>query len=78
MVRGRRGRRNGKLNTRQKCLGCRITVQTWQNFQLMFAEAGYSVYESRELVEVPNAETEEQRQIEKLAIGNEGDNREVS
>jgi hypothetical protein len=45
-----------------------LTAQAWQNFQEMFAEAGYEVYEHRELVEEREFETEEQRQAENLRL----------
>ena len=39
-----------------------------RRFQDTFAEAGYSVYERREVVEVFDFETEEERQAEKLRL----------
>jgi hypothetical protein len=45
-----------------------LTGHVWQSFQDVFAEAGYSVYERREAVEVPENETEEQRQAENLRL----------
>jgi hypothetical protein len=45
-----------------------LTEHVWRLFQDTFAEAGYSVYERREVVEVLEFETEEQRQAEKLRL----------
>lgn len=45
-----------------------LTDHAWQQFRDIFAEAGYSVYERREMVEIPEFETEEQRQAENLRL----------
>jgi len=51
-----------------------LTAQAWRDFQDMFAEIGYAVYEHRELVEVPGLAAAGRE----FAVGNERDNGEVS
>jgi hypothetical protein len=41
-----------------------LTAECWTVFQQLFAESGFEVYQSRELVEVPPPQAEAQREAD--------------